>query len=469
MKQLVDPTAIGVISAPSSADESSGYIPQESFASRYYAKYRMPRFHHPMLQNFLENGLLEIGDDAAKFDYLAKAAKDLAKNLSKHKAKLISYTLIALDSEASSDDGIFLEVEIIIKKHWTTLRAKFTDMPRQILRAVIWEALEIAGQDVQIGAIVWLVGGACLPYSRLEPRGIEICRSFLRTLGTKAEEKAEADWALDVNFEPTKLPEWKVAIDGKDIKVDINALKVAFGRAAGPSNENGVNFKDPNQYWPNSGQHWSYQFAPRAAEAIANVLDPVVKTIGAQIKPLENALKDHVEVVNNAVEAALNQALNRVVGHERRTRLLWWKEALYSPSEQRGYRDMESPVAALLMSFDIHTMVIPFSPQSVEFLLRETVRKIASPESPKLTLGDFVRKIASEAGKLGIASRLPCGIGGVERVCLAEFIGSVVSGKTQIADIVTRVGVSLETIIPVEEVAVWIYRDFQALRLVRGK
>ena len=65
-------------------------------------------------------------------------------------------------------------------------------------------------------------------------------------------------------------------------------------------------------------------------------------------------------------------------GLQRRTNLLWWKEALFSQSAGVGYREMATSDAAVLMAFDMYRHIPTFSPASVAAFLRETV--IALPK-----------------------------------------------------------------------------------------
>ena len=83
--------------------------------------------------------------------------------------------------------------------------------------------------------------------------------------------------------------------------------------------------------------------------------------------------------------ATLQAVSGATAGLQRRTNLLWWKEALFSPSARMSYRDMSASDAAALMAFDMHRQIPTFSPASVAAFLRETV--IALP-----TVGPEERK-----------------------------------------------------------------------------
>ncbi len=55
----------------------------------------------PVLQRFLNNGLIDVGGDDAKLEKLSHAAKDLAGILRKKLSKALNYLLIAFDPRGS--------------------------------------------------------------------------------------------------------------------------------------------------------------------------------------------------------------------------------------------------------------------------------------------------------------------------------------------------------------------------------
>ena len=78
--------------------------------------------------------------------------------------------------------------------------------------------------------------------------------------------------------------------------------------------------------------------------------------------------------VTTYVEAALASFSGATAGLQRRTSLLWWKEALYSPSAHESYLDMPVFQASALMALDLHEQVPTFSPASVSAFLKEAIR-----------------------------------------------------------------------------------------------
>ena len=62
---------------------------------------------------------------------------------------------------------VLVEVEAIIATHWKALRAKFSETPVPIIRAVILHALYNAGiQDAKIARIIYLAATNLYPYAK---------------------------------------------------------------------------------------------------------------------------------------------------------------------------------------------------------------------------------------------------------------------------------------------------------------
>src|SRR5688500_9198164 len=100
-----------------------------------------------ILQEFLICGLVAIGEEDKRLEWLNAAATALSKAYLKNKHKLINATLVALDDKLPENEPAFDEVEAAVTVHWKALRGKFPDRPRQILRAVIFAALEKLRDD----------------------------------------------------------------------------------------------------------------------------------------------------------------------------------------------------------------------------------------------------------------------------------------------------------------------------------
>lgn len=433
-----------------------------------------------MLQRFLDAGMLNMVEDDEKFKHLQQTAQDLAAKPAKNRTDVIKSTLVALDPEAPPQEATFEKVEEALKKHWQTVKAKFPDIPRQLLRGILFEALRIRGQkDAPTAAIIWLTGASYLPYSRLG-REEQVCRSFLTDMGSIAEKKAIEEWTSNYEYTPPTIPTLEVDFEVEPPMVDKDALTKHLEAASGPSNAEGeTTGPNPTSNWPNSGQTWSHQFAPRAATGIAEVINNsygvLLDSIIEAFKQAGTELSGHNTLINSAIEAAINQVAQGATINERRSSLLWWRQTLYSETLTQSYRQLDLAEAALLMGYDLYKQVPDFHPQSVEFLLREAVQHIAHSQEPsaseRITLVDFCQQLRESTYVPVLVKALGSADSGeVGRVPLLSVVKSSLSGESfDSTKLLDRVGIAGETEIKFEELAVWMFRDLQANHLATQK
>ena len=148
------------------------------------------------LQSFLKTGLFEIGDSDDRLEKLRKSIIDLQKNFEKDYTLLPKYTLVAIDPNISDTEPVLLETEKIVIDHWETLRSKYPEMPRNILRGVILNAINNVGVNNPIAArIIFLTAQNLYPFVKLNKEK-EIVGSLLLKLGDIAESNAVEEWSF---------------------------------------------------------------------------------------------------------------------------------------------------------------------------------------------------------------------------------------------------------------------------------
>ena len=120
------------------------------------------------LQSFLKTGLFEIGDSDDRLEKLRKSIADLQKKFEVDYSLLPKYTLVAIDPNISDTEPALLETEKIVSVHWETLRSKYPEMPRNILRGVILNAINNVGSKDPISArIIYLTALNLYPFVKL--------------------------------------------------------------------------------------------------------------------------------------------------------------------------------------------------------------------------------------------------------------------------------------------------------------
>lgn len=325
------------------------------------------------LMRFLDIGAFNLNSDDTKLEKLRTAVKDLADALQRTPAKTVSFTMVAADPSVPSSDPVLDEAMAAVRKRWETVSNAFTGRPVAVLRAVLLDAIvQAARQDDAIAVAFVNTARNALAHAETGDEA-PIWRDAISEIETKVDARAEAEWATPemISVEPLKYTPpapGKVAFEPP--VVDRPALKAKVHSAAGPWGPN-----NPNQHQPQGNpQAWSQEFANRMSVAIAETLDDLAEKIAPAPVDLAAPLTSLAKAVTAHVEAALASFSSATAGLQRRTYLLWWKEALYSPSAHESYLEMPAFQASALMALDLHEQVPTFSPASVSAFLKEAIR-----------------------------------------------------------------------------------------------
>ena len=290
----------------------------------------------------------------------------------------------------------------------------------------------------------------------------------------RIEEHCETEWSVhttfslpDIHFPSSSAAQ--VAIS--TTKVDSNALASKLRAAAGPSfhspQRGGVS-TEGNPHWPqNDPNQWNYEFGTRMARALASAIDQTIEHLSLEGADLPAVARDIARATSDQWAPTLQAVGNAVAGVHRRTALLWWKEALYSPTAAMSYRDMPAFEAAVLMAFDLHRNVPTFSPASVVTFLRETVITIPSIDDQcQLSMRHLLDKtqkartlaqLRTETSKLVSA---PAGRGPLLRL-IGHPEAQQEIDDTKFRDII---GVKADAMLTLPDWSVWLFREFQAAR-----
>lgn len=432
-----------------------------------------------ILQAFLDTGLLNMVDDDEKFKHLQDTARDLAEKPSKSRIDVIKATLVSLDGEIPSAEPELERVEGALKKHWKTVKAKFPDVPRQLLRGVLLETLRRRAQkDVKTAAIIWLTGSSYFQHIKMG-RDKSLCEAFLLEMGSKFEEAATKEWLGSYKYSPPKIANLEGKLNVKSASINVEELTKQLAAAVGSTNVDNQNTgPDPNTYWPNQGQPWAHKFAPRAATGISQVINT---SLGELVKGVTDALQESradlsrkVAGINSAVEGAIGQIALGARIAERRGNLLWWRQTLYSPTLMLGYRNLDLSTAVVAMAHDLHKQIPSFYPHSLEFLLREAVRAVVdrqeSQEINKISLTEFCKKLKTSGQATALMEALGSAGNETGRVPLLNLVKKAVAGETlDSSQIANHAGIQGKAELDFQELAVWMLRDMQAHALATQK
>ncbi|KKA06768.1 hypothetical protein VP02_16335 [Pseudomonas ogarae] len=422
------------------------------------------------LLKFLEIGAIDLKGDDTKLEKLRSTAKELAANLRKAPSKAISYTMVAVDPEIESSDPILEEAMSILRKQWETVVYAFSARPVGILRALLLDAImQAARLDDAIAVAFINTARNVLPHTETSDEA-EIWREAVSEIETKVDARAEAEWATPemITVEPLQYAApAPVAVDYEAPSVDRSTLRESVYSAAGPWGGN-----NPNPHQPSQNNHWAPGFADRMTAAIADALNKMAEELAPVPVDLSGPLSELAEAVTAHVDKALFGFSGATAGLQRRTNLLWWKEALYSPSAHASYLDLPPFEASALMALDLHEQIPTYSPASVSAFLREAIRCLPvvddvqkNGEREVASLVEDARTVASMQPFRSLAAKYtsePVGRGP-----LLSLIGHLrSSGAIEATTLRSLGGVDASTRMTPSEWGTYLFRELQSARAI---
>jgi GTPase-associated system helical domain len=406
-----------------------------------------------ILQKFLDEGLLDLGEDRERFGYVKSAAEDLAKKLVENRDDLATASSIVVGGDISENEPIIKLCKEAITSHWQTYGSRFPSKAIQLFRATLLQAIALITEqdsDVSNTAIIYYTTTGLLPHIATK-REDEIFREFLTGLGQKVEDKAATIWALPRRADSPKIQYG----DGMPAvgAIDAKALKEALKNAIGPAGGNGA-----NPQWPSSNANeWLEHYGGGSANAISAAITSAIKDVLPKI--VAQSRSDTLAAVN-----ATNEQLIGTAADNHRADILYWKETLFSPSKKVSYRHLSHDGVIYWAAQDLHLRVPRFHPLSVEFFLRETVRSaIGDKEAKKkLTLEQFF------AGAAADVESVPNEVQTTQRLTPLQAAHAAIAKKVDGHEASVRTGIPPQTAIQRDELAVLLFRDFQVRRLAGG-
>lgn len=431
-----------------------------------------------VLLRFLGNGLIDVGGDDAKLEKLRLTASDLAGSLKKSSSKAVAYALVAFDPQVPADDPVVVEALAALQKRWATYVNTFSGPPVALVRAMLLDALaQAAAADDHIGVAFVASARNALPFMEA---GAEqaIWADVVAEIEERVDARAEAEWAT-----PSSITVPGLAFDVPELeapsvttgRASRDVLKKEFRAAAGPQSQDptqGSVATNGNPHWPQAGSaQWVAEFGDRMAKSMAEVIDAVMDKIAIEQADLSEPLRALAASVSTCVDNTLQAVSAATAGLQRRTNLLWWKEAQFSPATRVSYRELPPESAATLMAFDLHQQVPTFSPASVAAFLFEAVVGLPSVDNEKTyAISELVAEAQAHPGLAGLRSAGAGLIAPTEgRGPLLALIAYPDAPASRAESEFRRLtGVPSDVQLTLPGWASWVFRELQAARATTG-
>ena len=429
-----------------------------------------------VLLRFLGKGLIDVRGDDDKLGRLRRTAVDLSGVLRETPVKATPFALVAFDPHVPATDPTIVQVEDALRNRWETYVNTFSGTPVTVLRAMLLEALVRACEQDDVVAVAFVASARnVLPFT--EATGEQkIWTETLVEIERKVEERAEREWATpasipipDLEFE-SPAP---ATIGIRSKKTHATTLSPKFSAAAGPQSiaPNGSQINtEGNPYWPqNHTANWAHEFGTRTAQVVAEAINRATGALSLEGFDLPGIVGEMTTAFSGHLTTTLEAVSQATAGLQRRTNLLWWKEALFSTSAGMSYREMSTSDAAVLMAFDMYRQIPTFSPLSVAAFLRETVialptmdqeQEIPIRELVEMTLdAGVLDDLRTEARRLVAA---PEGRGSIlSLIGHSEAVSQIDDGRFR-----DLVGVQPDTMLTLPDWSVWMLRELQAAQAI---
>lgn len=420
------------------------------------------------------------GDDE-RFTKIEEAATNLAEVFRENPSNLIRAVLAGLDPEIPLDDPAIIQAEEALVNVWASMRSVHIDQPLFIYRSILLDACDQVAEG-KSAAILWYTAADALPLVRLGKEEKAV-RAILASWALKAEQFALiAPELIDGKRAPgVKKLNLEALESVEALKVNRANLKARVEAASGPSNRDGqvIESDKSNRQWPNSGAPWSYDFSDYMTSTLSIQFNSVYKNIADAQNGLRTAINSHnesnaktiSEVLSSQrswLQGTVNQAEQSRRSEHLRLNTLWWCEALYSPSLQCSYRELDPALAVALMPIDLLDATQTPVPASVAYTLSEAVNKL-----PEMSFGqkyDIVKLLAKLGAKRDMVS--DDWVGKIfqppksGRFSLRDLVISVLLGDDiNLNDLISRTGLDQGFEISLPDLAKAILRQEQAVLL----
>lgn len=364
-----------------------------------------------MIQEYLNEQFIKTNEDS-NLEKLIKTSNDLTKSLSKDKAKLLAYSLIAFDPEVPADNKEITEVRDQIIKNWPTFQSNSKDTKLTIIRAVILESLQAVSNEISSACLIWFASRNIFNFFKLG-REEKILTTFLKGLGNKIQSEVSESWS----FSP-------------DLEIDISKIASSLIK-------------------PGDLLSWIDSSIPTGTR---NRHDLISEAISRHLSNLK---------INQI------QFLKVLSLMQMRTLLLWWKESGYSSLQKCSYNDMDEGQIQIILAFDYSNYIPEMYPISVDYFLIEAHKSFIKVEDKKIKLSEFLKMIepcSSELSKI-----VPVINSDRQRISFVEFIQGFVHGKFNAKEFKNFVGVSDSIELSLGEYSLWLFHDLHSIKLSLSK
>jgi hypothetical protein len=192
------------------------------------------------------------------------------------------------------------------------------------------------------------------------------------------------------------------------------------------------------------------------------------KSVSSISTSIQKSLDNYFAQFQPLFEEINSSFANSITANNKRSELLWWKQSLYSQSLNTSYRNLDLLNAAFAMALDLAEQVNAIYPESVDYLLRESLKDLyadhAEKERSLINWFEDSTKL-NEAVKTRLERHTAKGE--ERKPLLNVWANALQSGKT--SDFLADTGIDKKANLSASDLAVWLFHGLQAQKLATTK
>ncbi|PRY34919.1 hypothetical protein CLV58_1151, partial [Spirosoma oryzae] len=210
------------------------------------------------------------------------------------------------------------------------------------------------------------------------------------------------------------------------------------------------------------------QSAIGITEVVNSALSEQSKSLSSIPTSIQKYLDTYFAQLQPFFENLNTSLASSITANNKRSELLWWKQSLYSRSLNTSYRSLDPLNAAVAMALDLTEQVEAIYPESVDYLLRETLKDVHSEkaESERL-LTDWLTDGSNLHNDIQRALSKYAAGGNARKPLLSAWANVVQSGEA--TELYTETGIDKTAKLTLSGLAVWLFHGLQAHKLATTK
>ena len=245
-----------------------------------------------------------------------------------------------------------------------------------------------------------------------------------------------------------------------EVTVDDTKLKEALKVAAKYTPQGYNQYQQPEQW----SEHFSNNVSPAISELIKNSIASISNSFDST--SFDTSINKFFLEFKKSLDASLKTSFSSLTSVERRSKLLWWKETLYSSSLRTSYRGLNKNLLPIVMSVDLNNQIPEVTPISVDYLLRDTIFLLNEKKDDKVKFVEFLTAISQDETKEVLRPFFTELTDKEGRISITDFIALLINDRLSTKDFPKRTGIKENDETSTSEIAVALLHDLLIQRLI---